>query len=114
MASLDDILTAQKNGVVAINQVATNTLVVQGRKNALNVTADTLVYSGSAWVARVVVMTGVAGGYIHDANSAANAVTANRFYAIPATAGVYDVYFPVVNGIVIKPAAGSVVALSYS
>ena len=114
MASLDDILTAQKNGVVAINQVASNAFGVQGRKSYLEITADTLVHTGEAWVARISVIVAGAAGGIYDANTVAGAVTGTQLCVIPATVGIHDVLMPVTKGIVVKPGAGQKVSISFT
>ena len=49
MASLDDILTAQKNGVVAINSVAQSNLRSEGNATSATVTANTLVVTGNGY-----------------------------------------------------------------
>ena len=73
MASLDDILTASKNVVTAINNVAQTYLNVQGAKSQSNVTAATLVKSGSGRIASISVLTaGITAGHIYDTNAASS------------------------------------------
>lgn len=114
MASLDDILTTQKNGVVAVNQIAENAFGVQGRKNALEITAPTVIHTGEAWVARVSVIVAGSDGAIYDANNTAAAVTGKRLCIIPATVGIIDVLMPVTRGIVVSPGSGQIVTVSYT
>lgn len=114
MASLDDILTTQKNGVVAVNAVAENTFGVQGRKTYLEINSDTLIHTGQAWVARVSVIVAGAAGTIYDANTVASAITGQRLCIIPATVGIHDILMPVTRGIVVKPGAGQIVSVSYT
>jgi hypothetical protein len=114
VASLDDLLTAQKNGVVAINQVATNAFGVQGRKTALEITTDTVIHTGEAWVARLSVIVAGAAGGVYDSNTVAGATTGTQLCVIPATVGIHEVLMPVTKGIVIKPGAGQKVSVSFT
>ena len=49
-ASLDDILTAQKNGVVAINNLAQTTTRSIGNQTSLTVTVPTVVFTGAGYM----------------------------------------------------------------
>lgn len=113
MASLDDLLSAQKNGVVAINGVAQATLRGQGVITCDTVTANTLVITGSGYLARYSVLVAGAAGTIHNANSVANASATNALCATVATVGVFDAGLVFTNGLVIKPGAGQSVNVTY-
>lgn len=114
MASLHDILTTQKNGVVAVNQIAENAFGVQGRKTELEISTPTVIHTGEAWVARVSVLVAGADGAIYDANSIASAITGKRLYIISATVGIQEVFMPVSRGIVVSPGAGQIVSVSFT
>lgn len=114
MANLDDILTTQKNGVVAVNQVAENAFGVQGRKTALEISSATLIHSGEAWVARISVLVAGAAGAIYDANTVATATTGRRICIIPASVGIVEIFMPVTRGIVVTPGAGQIVSVSFT
>lgn len=121
MASLDDVVTVQKNGVVAVNalvQALADFKAIYesfvGNAAISGVNSNSLVISAAGRLVTVSVITGASGGTIHDAASVAAATTDNAIYAIPATAGAYAVNFPFTNGLVIKPAVTSVVSVSYS
>ena len=114
MANLDDILTTQKNGVFAVNQVAENAFGVQGRKTALEITTGTVLHIGQAWVARVSVLVGGAVGTIYDANTVASAITGQRVCIIPTTVGIHEIFMPVTRGIVVVPGAGQIVSVSFT
>lgn len=114
MASLDDILTTQKNGVVAANQIAENTFGVQGRKTALDLTAATLIHTGEAWVARLSVLVAGAAGAVYDANTIATATAGRKLCVIPATVGIHEIFMPVSRGIVVVPGAGQEVSVSFT
>lgn len=114
MASVDDLLTAVKNNVVATNLVANNAFNVLGRKSYLEITSDTLIHTGEAWVARVSVITGGTAGGIYDANTVGGAVTGTQVCVMPATVGIYEILMPVTKGIVVKPGAGQKVSVSFT
>lgn len=114
MANLDDILTTQKNGVFAVNQVAENTYGVQGRKTALEISSATVIHTGQAWIARVSVLVGGAAGTIYDANTIATATTGQRVAIIPTTVGIHEIFMPVTRGIVVVPGAGQIVSVSFT
>lgn len=111
-ASLDDILTTQRNGVIAANNLATTYLNVQGVAASNALTTTTLVSSGTGRLASVSVLVAGAAGKIYDA--ASTALTTNQVYAIPAVIGVYVINWPISNGIVVAPGAGQTVSVSYS
>jgi hypothetical protein len=113
MASLDDILTTQKNGVVAINGILNATTRLAGTSSSLDITSATVVKSGSGWLARVSVTTaGSTTGTIYDSNSAS--ASTGIIYKIPTTAGISDIQFPFLNGLVIVPGTGMIVSVSYT
>jgi hypothetical protein len=111
-ASLDDILTTQRNGVIAANNIAQTYLNVQGIVAANALTTTTLVSAGTGRLASVSVLVAGAVGKIYDA--ANSSLTTNQIYVIPAVVGVYVVNWPIVNGIVVAPGAGQTVSVSYS
>ena len=113
MASVSDILTSSQNIASAINNVAATYLLVQGSRNAPNLSAATLVKLGSGRMATISILTAGSGnGHIYDTNTAAS--TANPIFTIPNTIGVIFVNMPVSFGIVVAPGTGQVVTISYS
>lgn len=115
MASLDDILTTQKNGVVAIN--ANNNIFLQsiGTVTSVSVSATTLVFTGSGRIVNMSVITaGSAAGLVHNASSVGGITTANALCVIPTTVGVHVCNQVFTNGLVIDPGAGQVVNVTYS
>ena len=89
-------------------------ITAQGTKTFFNVTADTLVKAKSGRVAKVsVIVAGSAPGAIHDSATIGAAAAANEIAVIPNTVGVYNIDFPVSNGIVIKAGTGNTIAVSY-
>ena len=115
MASLDDLLTTQKNGVQGINALNHTTQNLAGTINTYEVSATTYFATTIGWVAKVsVIVAGSTTGIIYDANSVGTAVTGFRLAIIPNTVGIYTINMPVNKGIVITPGSGMIVAVSYS
>jgi len=120
VANLDDIVTVLKNGVVAMNdltaalnsfrQIYTQSI---GDNTYLGASDNNLAYTGAGRLVNVIV-TGTAGGTIHDAATVATATTSNVIYNIPTTASLYQVNVPFFNGLVVKPGAGVTVSMTYS
>lgn len=114
MATLDDILTTQKNGVVAINNLNQTTAYLGGKITSSVLTASTLVVSGAGRLVRVSVIVAGAAGTAYNSNTTAGAGASNALYVIPATVGVHDVGVNFSNGLVISPGAGQSVNVTYS
>ena len=117
MASLDDLLSAHKNAVQAINNWGQTTSNLAGVSNSGEISTTTLLTPRSGWVANVsVVVAGSTTGTIYDApsTSAALAGTGTRLFTISNTVGVYSVNLPVHNNIVVTPGTGQIVVVSYS
>ena len=114
MASIDDIMSVQKNGVVAITSYVNSINFHAGKTQSLEISLSTALKSSSGWVANIsVVVAGSAVGYIYDTNSSTN-LTGNRIYTIPNTVGMFVVNLPTNSGIVVIPGTGQIVALGYS
>lgn len=121
MANIDDLVTVQKNGVVAVNAL---TAVLEafraiyesfvGDKTFLGVTENTLVATEAGRLVNVIVSVAGAAGTIHDAATVAAATTSNVIAVTPATAGVLSINVPFTSGLVIKPGAGQTVGVTYS
>ena len=114
MATLDDLLSAQKNGVVAINGVLQSNLRGQGSATSATVTADTLVIVGRGYlVAYTVTVAGTTAGGVHNANSVANATAGNQLVVVPTTVGYTKVGHVFSNGLVIKVGSGQSINVTY-
>jgi uncharacterized hydantoinase/oxoprolinase family protein len=114
-ASLDDILTTQKNGVQGINGLTHATQNLAGTVNSYEISASTYLATNANWCAKVsVIVAGSTTGMIYDASSVTTAVTGVRLAVIPNTVGIYTINMPVNKGIVITPGTGMIVAVSYS
>lgn len=113
MSSLSDILTAAKNIVTALNNAAQTYLNVNGTQIAPGLSATTQVSIVSGRLATLsIIVGGSASGVIYDARVTTD--TSRPLYNIPTTPGIVYINMPVVNGIVVAPGTGQVVAVSYS
>jgi len=87
----------------------------EGNKNALNLSADTLVKNGPGRCMRVNVITaGTTPGSLYDAAKIADAAAANQFGTVPNAVGTTIINWPCLKGIVYKLGTGQVVSISYS
>lgn len=89
-------------------------ITAQGTKSYFNITANTLVKTGTGRVARINVLVAGSGvGSVHDSATIGAAATANQIAVIPDTVGTYDIDFPVSNGIVVAVGTGQTLVVSY-
>lgn len=121
MASIDDLVTVQKNGVVAVNTLVQALIDFRtvyennaGTSVVTNVASNAKIFDGSGRLVSISVIAAAAGGTIHDADTVANASTDNAIYAIPNNVGIVFLGIPITTGLIIKPASGSVVTAIYS
>jgi hypothetical protein len=98
--------TAGSDGALIITQGGSNTL--------LNITAQTVVKTGAGRVIRFVVNVAGAAGTISDVATTGGVAAANLIATIPATVGIYELDWPVANGIVVTPGAAQVLSLAYA
>ena len=126
-ASLDDILTTQKNGVQAINELARalsdfktlyESFVGTQTTNTLVSETGALIKVGSGRVVNFAVSgtpTGV--GYLYDASSVAEAIgntPTDIICEIPATNGIYPANLFFHDGLILVCGAGMQVNVTYS
>lgn len=121
MASTDDLVTVTKNGVIAINALTTALDTFReiytsfvGNKTYLGITDSSLISNTEGRLVNVVVTVAAAGGTIHDAATVAEADASNVIFPIPNAVGVTQVNVPFFNGLVMNPASGSTVTITYS
>jgi hypothetical protein len=114
-ASLSDILTVQKNGVIAINNLSQGNLKTYGTVTSVTVTAATVIYVGSGYIVNfAVVVAGSASGLIYNFNSTTSPPAANALCATPATIGVYSTGQFFTTGLVIVPGTGQSINVTYA
>lgn len=115
MASLDDILTTQKNGVIALNNLFSAISFPNPAFTSATVTAPTLILTGAGrLLSFAVVVAGSGTGTIHNAGALAGNTAANALVATPATIGVYPVSMIFSNGLLIVPGTGQSINVTYS
>lgn len=115
MASLDDIATIQKNGVISVNTLNLTFLRIYGTNTSVTVTTPTLIFTGAGRVVNVsVVVGGSSHGFVHNASSVAGAVPANALFYIPKDTGLYAVNQLFNAGIVVVPGTGQSLNVTYS
>ena len=115
MASLDDILTVQKNGVVALGNLNQATLRDAGTNTSATVTSSTVIYVGPGRVVNyAVVIAGTGAGGVYNASTTAGANASNQLCSIPTTVGVFPTGQTFSNGLVITPGAGQSINVTYS
>lgn len=114
-ASLADILTTQKNGVVAINNLAQATFRTLGRQTSLTITTPTLIYNGAGYlVSFSVVVAGSTAGTISNTDAVATVAAPNALCVIPAAVGITKVGQVFSSGLVVTPGTGQSVNVTYS
>lgn len=119
MATLDDILTAQKNGVVAINALNQTWISYKNREFADQsskcLSENTLITTGSGFICTVIVIdAGTETGLIYDFASADRAEDSARRFTIPKDPGVYRVDCQFFKGILVSPGADQSVVVTYT
>jgi hypothetical protein len=114
MASLDDILTTQKNGVVAINGYTTALLRDQGTFTSATVTADTLVIAGRGYlVSWSILVAGSTSGTIHNFNAVTGYSAANALCKTGTAVGIFPAKLVFTSGLVIVPGTGQSLNVTY-
>lgn len=119
MATLDDILTAQKNGVVAINNLNStwqaNTRRSTGSVRSTCIVGSTTVYQGNGYLVSIsVVDKGDGTGFVYDSASTENLDDSARMIVTPSEAGVFQIGLRFENGIVVVPGDKQAIVVSYS
>jgi hypothetical protein len=114
-ASLDDILTTQKNGVVAINNLSQANLKTYGTITSVTVNTTTSIASGTGYIVNfAVVVAGTTPGLIYDSASASTTPANKTLCAAPNTIGVYQTGQFFTSGLVIVPGTGQSINITYS
>ena len=119
-ATLDDILTTQKNGVIGINAIYNTSLFQAGKVNSLEISSSKVVSQQNGWIAKVsVIVAGTTTGTLYDASSITSGVgvlaaVGNRVAIVTNTVGIQTINIPVANGIVFTPGTGMIAVVTYS
>lgn len=117
MATLDDLLTTQKNGVIAINNLNQTYAYLGGKTTSATLTASTLVFSGPGrLVSYSITVKGSAAGTIYNSPTTGGVSASNALIVTTATqeVGVYQVGVHFSNGLVVSPGTGQSINITYS
>jgi len=114
MASQDDMLTTQKNGVLATNSVVSVIRRAQGQYTSQTVTAATVIATGEGFLVNFSVVVAGAAGVIYNFNSVTSPPASGALAATPATVGIYSAGMVFTSGLVVVPGAGQSVNVTYS
>lgn len=116
MATLDDVVTVQKNGVIAINNLnQTLKTYNEGQTTSTTVTDATVICTGAGRVISVIVVTAGSGsGYLYNLSSTSSPTLTNALMSIPNTTGVYPVNAKFNTGLTVVPGSGQYVNVTYS
>lgn len=114
MASLDDILTVQKNAVVALNNVQQALAAQNATATSNTLTGATFITAGPGrLLSFVVTVAGSATGSIYNTASPTGGTASNTLVAIPNTVGIYECNLIFNAGLVVEPGTGQSVNVSY-
>lgn len=116
MASLDDLLTASKNIVTALNGIngTFSKFLGSATSQAISAGGNTLVVTGAGRLVNFVVLTaGTGDGTIYDTTNTTSPPAADKLVIIPQTLGVFPVGVVFSNGLVVSPGTGQVVIVTY-
>jgi hypothetical protein len=114
MVSQDDMLTTQKNGVLATNSVVSVIRRAQGQYTSQTVTAATVIATGEGFLVNFSVVVAGAAGVIYNFNSVTSPPASGALAATPATVGIYSAGMVFTSGLVVVPGAGQSVNVTYS
>jgi len=119
MANLDDILTTQKNGVVAINTINQVNYYLAGRITSATIPAasSVVVATGSGRIINYsVTVSGSTAGSIYNAAAVANILPSNTLLTTTSNqeVGVYPVGLVFSSGLIVVTGTGQSLNVTYS
>lgn len=115
MASLDDIATIQKNGVLAVSTLNQTLRGIYGTNTSPTASADTLVVAGPGRAVNVsVTVAGTTAGSIHNCSTLAAVSASNMLAVIDNTVGVVPLNLVFNAGLVINVGTGQQFNVTYS
>lgn len=113
-ASLDDILTAQKNGVVALNNIQQALAAQNATTTSDTVNANKLIVTGKGrLISFAVVVAGSTIGKIYNFGAPTGYTDPNALVATPNVIGVYPVDMVFSNGLYVSVGTGQSVNVTY-
>jgi hypothetical protein len=113
-ASLDDILTAQKNGVIALNAIQQSLASEVATITTAVATSSTFIVAGKGRLLRYSnTVAGTTVGFIYNSSTPTGGAASNALVACPNTIGVYEVNVVFDAGLVIAPGTGQSINVTY-
>lgn len=113
-ASLDDILTTQKNAVIALNNIQQALAAEVATVTTAVATSSTFVVAGKGRLLRFsILVAGSTTGFIHNSSTPSGATTSNALVACSNTIGVYEANVVFNAGLVIAPGTGQSISVTY-
>ena len=113
MASLDDLATIQKNGVISINYAAQSNVRAQGNVTSQVITQPTALYAGTGYLCRISVIVAGQAGLIYNADQQLYVNTNNVLCVTPATVGITNLGLVFTRGLYIVPGTGQSLNVTY-
>lgn len=117
MSSLENIFSAAKNLVIAVNELTSNYRMITGTKHSENLEAatTTVLANGHGYVAAVnVTVAGTTVGSIYDTTKKTSPGPSTLLAVIPNTVGRTEIRMPYFDGLVVTTGTGQNVTVSYS
>jgi hypothetical protein len=113
-ASLDDILTAQKNGVIALNAIQQALASEVATVTTAVATSSTFVVAGKGRLLRVsILVAGSTTGFVHNSATPTGGAASNALVACPNTIGVYEANVVFSAGLLIEPGTSQSISITY-
>lgn len=115
MASLDDIATIQKNGVLSVNGLNQTIARYNGTNTSPNYAADAVVVLGPGRLVNIsVTVAGTTTGSVYNATTTSSPAAATKLATIPNTVGVFPMNLVFNTGLVVVVGTGQELCLTYS
>lgn len=115
MASTDDVLSALKNVVIALNNA--NLFYKEGyaQTNSLGLSVPTLISARAGRLFTINVTTaGGTAGAIYDSSTLVGVGASNLIIDVPTTVQTISLNWPFMNGLVYVPGTSQVASISYT
>ena len=114
-ASLTDILSTQKNGVIALANLAQTTLRGLGTQTSTTITTTTLIYPQAGYFVNfTVIVAGSTAGTIYNSSTTAGIAASNALCVVPNSVGTTKTGQVFNVGLVVVPGTGQSINVTYS
>ena len=114
-ASLTDILSTQKNGVIALANLAQTTLRGLGTQTSATITTTTLIYPQAGYFVNfAVIAAGSTAGTIYNSSTTSGIAASNALCVVPNSVGITKTGQVFNVGLVVVPGTGQSINVTYS